>query len=881
MAQDHTRPLDEKTPAVLPAGRSAPLDLPAGLHVWLVTGDRVEVYLQTPQYRTLLAVVDPGGHVFSPPEGIAGSFSVTGTPGAELERQIVSAGMPAPESADGQALVKSAQHWLRSLADRVTIAPPQDISVQRPRAGEALTGQAGKTASLLQSGSLIQAIGQINAALPERVAEMHAAADAGELGRITHRQADAGAATQGTAATAAIEAVAAAAAVLGVTVPGRVRAQRGDFSELPGLLNQAGLRSRKVALDDDWWQRDQGTLIVVDRTGGQALALAWHKAGYVSMAGERMTQRTAARIEPLAHAVYAPLPDTVTGLWSLARHLVPGVLRDGKWAVLAGAGLGLAGVTVPMATGWIFSDIVPARLPGLLMAVGLALVAAAVFSMLFSAARAMALSRISGRTGMDVAAAVADKILRLPAGFFKDFSAGDLNQRIEAIDQMRQLVTGVMISAAITLIFSLLYLVVLFAYDTRLALLALGLVSIYVAAIILTRALQLRHLKSAAELEGRIAGITYETLAGVAKLRVAAAEERALDRWLVHYASERRTKVRISRIGNHFSAFADAFQTITLLSLFAAAAVLSTRDLPAGLFIGFLVAFGSFQGAFTAFCNSLLSVFAAAPMAERARAILEATSETTVHRADPGDLVGDIEISGLTFGYGSGGTPVLNNVNLHVRRGEHLAIVGASGSGKSTMFRLLLGFEEPERGSITYDGQDLAKLNLSRVRSQIGVVMQASRLFAGSVYENIRGASDASLEACLEAAEQAGLANDLALLPMGLHTPLVEGAGTLSTGQKQRILIARALAGSPAILFLDEATSALDNATQAVVTDTLNRTGTTRITVAHRLSTVRDADRICVLEGGRIVENGTYAELMELDGAFTALARRQLTGSVD
>jgi ABC-type bacteriocin/lantibiotic exporter with double-glycine peptidase domain len=211
-----------------------------------------------------------------------------------------------------------------------------------------------------------------------------------------------------------------------------------------------------------------------------------------------------------------------------------------------------------------------------------------------------------------------------------------------------------------------------------------------------------------------------------------------------------------------------------------------------------------------------------------------------------------------------------------VKPGEHLAIVGGSGSGKSTILRLLLGFEKPMTGSLAYDGQELAGLDPARVRAQIGVVLQSSQLFAGSIFENIRGATNASLEQCALAAERAGLASDLQIMPMGLHTPITEGAGTLSGGQRQRILIARALAAEPAILFFDEATSALDNATQAIVARTLDAMQATRITIAHRLSTVRNADRICVLERGRFVETGSFAELMALNGAFAALARRQL-----
>jgi ATP-binding cassette subfamily C protein len=265
-------------------------------------------------------------------------------------------------------------------------------------------------------------------------------------------------------------------------------------------------------------------------------------------------------------------------------------------------------------------------------------------------------------------------------------------------------------------------------------------------------------------------------------------------------------------------------------------------------------------------------------LVERAKPILEAEPEVDPGRSDPGQLSGAIEAAGLTFAYGEGLAPVLNNLDLKIAEGQHVAIVGGSGSGKSTLLRLLLGFESPLRGSILYNGQDLTRLDLTRVRGQIGVVLQASQLFAGSILENIRGAGNAGLEECLIAAERAGLAQDLEYFAMGIHTPITEGASTLSGGQRQRILIARALASSPKMLFFDEATSALDNTTQAVVSGTLDAMKITRVTIAHRLSTVRNADLICVLEDGKFVEQGSYDMLMARDGAFAKLAQRQLAG---
>jgi NHLM bacteriocin system ABC transporter ATP-binding protein len=533
---------------------------------------------------------------------------------------------------------------------------------------------------------------------------------------------------------------------------------------------------------------------------------------------------------------------------------------------------------VPLATGWIFDDIVPGGAAGLLISVGLALLAAALVTAALEVARKLAVSRVNGRGSVAMIAGVHDRVLRLPARFFKSLSAGDFNQRLDSLETIRMLVTELMMTSGLALLFSTVYLTLLFVYDFRMALAGVALTLVYVAALAVSRALQLRPLREAAERDGKLAGLTFEILEGLPKLRTAAAEGRMLGRWSRAYAAERAATARSGKIGNHFTAFADSWQVITLLGLFAAAALLAASDVPPGLFIGFLAAFAVFQGAFTSFCSALLAILNTRPLADRARPFLTAEVETGIGRADPGRLTGEIQASGLTFSYDQGMAPLINGLSFEVRSGEHLAIVGGSGSGKSTILRLLLGFERPSSGSLTYDGQELTSLDPSRVRAQIGVVLQSSQLFAGSIQENIRGASDATLEQCMLAAERAGLGADLKYFPMGLHTPITEGAGTLSGGQRQRILIARALAASPAILFFDEATSALDNATQAIVARTLDSLRATRITIAHRLSTVRNADRICVLEQGRFVETGDFDSLMAKGGAFAALARRQLLG---
>jgi ATP-binding cassette subfamily C protein len=264
------------------------------------------------------------------------------------------------------------------------------------------------------------------------------------------------------------------------------------------------------------------------------------------------------------------------------------------------------------------------------------------------------------------------------------------------------------------------------------------------------------------------------------------------------------------------------------------------------------------------------------PTYERAKPILETLPEVDEMKADPGELTGELEVSHVSFRYREDGPIVLKDVSVQVKPGEFVALVGPSGSGKSTLFRLLLGFEKLEAGAVYYNGRDLVGLDIREVRRQIGVVLQNGKLMAGDIFTNIIGSSLLTLEDARQAARMAGLEDDLKAMPMGLHTVISEGGGTLSGGQRQRLLIARALVHRPRILFFDEATSALDNRTQAIVSESLDNLQATRIVIAHRLSTIMNADRIYVLQDGRVVQQGTYDELIQAEGVFADLAKRQM-----
>lgn len=648
------------------------------------------------------------------------------------------------------------------------------------------------------------------------------------------------------------------------------------FERLDVYCRTSGLRAMRVALNAGWWRDDRGPLLVRSKKDNAIASLIWTKRGYLDETETPVTAERAAEYREICWRVYAPISYDVSRIRNMVRWVLSSLANEAVFIGVAGAGSAVLGLLVPITTGWLIDEIIPTGAANLLLLVGLALFVAALFSAALSIIRNRAISRVTGRGAPTLDASIADFLLRLPVSFFRTMNAGDINQRVLSLNAIYKLIAKIILDAGLTLILSLVYLILLIFYSLPMAFVAIILTGVYVSAVAISRFSQAKPLRISAEHSSKLASLTYEILDGVAKLRMSAVEDRVVERWSHVYRDEQGERAKAQRIGAHFAAFADSWQIITLIGLFAAAGFLNGGDLTSGELVAFLVAFASFQASFGAFCESLLSIFSAIPLAERARPILTAAPETGAGRKDPGTLRGTIQASGLTFSYGKSVAPLIDGLSFDIAAGEHVAIVGGSGSGKSTILRLLLGFETPTSGSLTYDAQQLTSLDPSRVRSQIGVVLQSSQLFAGSILDNIRGASTATFAQCELAVERAGLRLDIANMPMGLHTQITEGAGTLSGGQRQRILIARAIASEPAILFFDEATSALDNVTQAIVSKTLDSMTATRVTIAHRLSTVKNADRICMLEKGKFIETGRFDDLMALNGAFAKLAQRQL-----
>jgi NHLM bacteriocin system ABC transporter ATP-binding protein len=502
-------------------------------------------------------------------------------------------------------------------------------------------------------------------------------------------------------------------------------------------------------------------------------------------------------------------------------------------------------------------------------------VAASIGNVGFQVVRAVAMIRLGSYIDRRLQPAIWDRVMRLRTSFFRGYSVGDLTLRILGIDTIRRIFAGQTLNALIGGIFSVANLGIMLIYDVSLAAFAVC-YSLVAAAFLFflgRRKMQLDRL--VLERKGVVTGLLMEILGGIAKLRVAAAELRAFSRWSSAFAEQRAIDGRSGLVGSWQIVASTSLPILGTLCVFAIAGG-GDHLVEVAAFAAFNSAFAQFTGAILNLTNSLNQAIAAVPLFARIRPVFEAPLEVDDRRIDPGPLGGHVAVRNLSFRYTSDGPWTLEGIDFEARPGESVAIVGSSGSGKSTLLRLLLGFETPERGGVYYDDKDLETLDLRLVRGQIGTVLETAGLVPGTIFENIAGSAPLARDQVMEATRLAGLDGDIAAMPLGLDTLVTEGGSQLSGGQRQRVMIARALVSRPRLIFFDQATSALDNRTQAIVGESLAAMNATRIIIAHRLSTIRSADRIVVLENGRIAETGTYDELVDREGAFRRLVQRQL-----
>ncbi|MFD7445050.1 NHLP bacteriocin export ABC transporter permease/ATPase subunit [Streptomyces sp. NPDC059909] len=669
----------------------------------------------------------------------------------------------------------------------------------------------------------------------------------------------------------------------GITLaePARSGPVNERISAVERIALTSRVRTRAVRLDGDWWQENSGPLVGHRAKSGAPVALLWRRGGYEAVnpatgSRIRIDEENAEDIEPRAVMFYRPLPERPMNAWRLLRFSLRGTRPDVRNLAIAGLVTVTLGALVPIATGQVLGVYVPNAEAGLIVQVSVAVMVAGIVSAAFMLLQNLTILRMEGRIESTLQPAVWDRLLRLPTKFFAERSTGELASAAMGISAIRRLLSGVgpVVVQASTV--GTMNLVLLLAYSVPLALAAIGML-IVIGLVFLGLGLwQLRWQRRLVELGNKLNNQAFQTLRGLPKLRVAAAESFAYAAWAKQFARSRELQQRAGRIRNLTTVLDAVYLPLCALIMFMLLAGPARGSLTAGEFLTFHTAVTMMLASVTQLTGALVSAAAVLPMFEQIKPVLDEAPEVRGASTQPGTLSGAIEARKLSFRYTDDGPLVLDDVSLAVRPGEFVAIVGPSGCGKSTLLRLLIGFDKPVSGSVLYDGQDLAALDQSAVRRQCGVVLQNAQPFTGSILDCICGAEPFTQEEAWEAAEMAGLAEDIRRMPMGMQT-MIAGSGAVSGGQRQRLMIAQALIRRPRVLFFDEATSALDNATQKIVTESTRALRATRVVIAHRLSTVMDADRVIVMADGRVVQEGPPAQLLaDTSGRLHGLVRRQM-----
>ena len=669
------------------------------------------------------------------------------------------------------------------------------------------------------------------------------------------------------------------AAGIEVASEARILSCCGAKMAVPDVARISNFTCREVVLEQKWYRQECGVLL---GTLDDALVALYRKKGksYVLYDGEKevpITAEIAEKISPKAHSIGRALPRTrLTGkdLLRFCKKSIP------KKSIVALALLGLAGtligILLPTLNQKIYDEYIALGDFGMVIQLCVLIGSFMLGNVFFSMVKKLTEYGVSCHVNYDLQNAVYWRIFQLPESFFRSYDSGDLAQRLGQAGSSAAQVVSQVTGAGFGMVFSLFYLWRMIKYSGKLTVWALimSLVFALLSYFLETRSLRYETLQ--ADTSGKAVAKLYQYLGGVDKIRMAGAEERAILEYLIPFTQEQKYEIQGKRITAVSEVLSDVSTYLFSMILYFVI-IKKNQDISVGNFMAFNSAFGTFSSALMQLISGCMTIFRLKPIYTRLKPIFDTQPEDDEQKQIVQSLSGSIELEHVSFGYSPEAGNVLNDISLQIHPGEYVAIVGPSGCGKSTLLKLLLGFETPTQGKIRYDGKSLSGLDAHSLRRNLGVVLQDGKLIAGSIYDNITiTCPNPTMKAVNEVIEAVGLKADIDQMPMGVQTVLSESGNTISGGQQQRILIARAIMNKPQVLFFDEATSALDNLTQAKVCQSLDDMHVTRVVIAHRLSTIQNCDRILVFNNGQIQEEGNFESLMAQKGLFYNMAKRQI-----
>lgn len=655
---------------------------------------------------------------------------------------------------------------------------------------------------------------------------------------------------------------------------------KGLNDRLEYLLRPHGIMRRRITLEKGWHKDSIGAILGTRKDDGSVVAfIPKGFSGYVyfdNTSGQwiKLTNKNEELFDDEGICFYKPFPLQKMNISSLIRYIANTLSTyDIAFVILATLAVSAIGLISPKLTAILFGKVAQSDDMRLLAGITVFMVSTAVSTIIAGSIKSLIIARINTKMEISVQAATMMRIMSLPADFFKKYSSGELSQRAEYIQSLCAMIVSAVLGTGLTSLFSLIYISQIFEYAPALVTPALTIVATTLVFSTVSTLCQMRYTKLQMELGTKESGMSYALISGVQKIKLSGSEKRAFARWSELFSKLIEATYSTPLFLRANMAFGTAISLAGTIVMYYMA-VKSGISVPE--YYAFSTAYGMISGAFMSLAGITGTIAGMKPITEMVKPILEAVPEVGEGKPVIERLSGGIELSNVSFRYNENMPNVIDDLSLKIRPGQYVAIVGATGCGKSTLMRLMLGFEKPHKGAIYYDGKDINTIDLKSLRKKIGVVMQNGKLFQGDIFSNIViSAPQLTIDDAWQAAELAGIADDIRNMPMGMNTIISEGSGGVSGGQRQRLMIARAIAPKPRILMFDEATSALDNITQKIVSDSLDSLKCTRIVIAHRLSTIRSCDRIVFLEKGKIVEDGTYDELIEKKGKFAELIERQ------
>ena len=652
------------------------------------------------------------------------------------------------------------------------------------------------------------------------------------------------------------------------------------------FLRPYGIMHREVKLEPKWYIRAFGPLIGTFKDSGKSVAfIPGAIKGYYFIdpdtgVKKQLNSKNEQLFNQTAICFYKPLPQKKLSIADLLKFMVSILSTSDIIIYFAMMILAtLLGMISPYITKTLFSDVVESKSISVLTGIAIFMICYSITQLLFALYQGFVTERIGIKQNIIVQAAIMSRMMSLPARFFKGYNSGELSQRSQYVQNLCSLLFNTIGITSISSIFSLAYITQIFSFSRELVVPSLIITAVTIASSMIITVVQTKVSKKLMMNSANESGVCYSTITGIQKIKLAGAEKRMFSRWARIFAKSTELTNNPPKVVKFSPVINMAISSLGNILIYYIAI---KSEVSVANYYAFTTSYGMVSSAFMSLAGLASSIANIKPSLDMAKPIMEAIPEVTKNKEIVTNINGGIELNNISFKYEENDPLVIDDLSLKINPGEYVAIVGSTGCGKSTLLRLLLGFENPTKGSIYYDNKDMAKLDLESLRRKIGVVMQDGKLFTGDIYSNIViSAPQLTLDEAWEAAKIASIDEDIKNMPMGMNTLICEGQGGVSGGQKQRLMIARAVAPKPKILMFDEATSALDNITQKKVSEAIDKLQCTRVVIAHRLSTIRHCNRIIVMNKGKIEEEGTYEELVNNNGFFSELIKRQRLDTED